>query len=202
MAKINQIISSQAFELVRDRIAEILNEELDNQFILSGDYDLDLEVTVESNFPLTNKEDFPLVNVSLTNGKYDNKDSGGNVVGLYQYNVDVFANSKTPKEGQGDRLASIKMQKVIGICRSILEDPIYKTLGYTPPFVSRVFVSEMNISEPSKDDALNTIIGRLVFNVQVPEQCKLITPTLIEGYETRVRINNTTRGFQYNGINY
>lgn len=202
MAQITQIISTQAFEFVRDRIAEILDDELNNQFILSGDYDLDLSVTVESNFPQTNKEDFPIVNVSLTNGKYENKDHGGSVLGLYQYNVDVYANSKTPLEGQGDRLASIKMQKVIGICRSILEDPIYKTLGFEPPFVSRVFVSEMNISEPNKDDALNTIVGRLVFNVHVPEHCKLTTPTLIEGYETQVRIGNTNRGFQYNGSNY
>lgn len=202
MALITQIINTQAFEFIRDRIGEILFDELNNQFLLSGDYDLDVDVTIESNFPQTNKTALPVVNVSLANGKYDNKDSGGNVSGSYQFNVDIFANSETPAAGQGDRLAALKMHKLMGMCRAILEDPIYKTLGFTPPFISRVFISDVNISEPNKEDALHTIIGRLIFNVQANEKIKLIPPTLISGYETGVRINNTNRGFQFIGVNY
>lgn len=203
-SKINYTIPPQFFEFIRDRIAEILYDEFENQFMRTGDYELEIDVSTEGNFPQTNVTEIPLLDVSLLSGKYDGgQDYRGNVLpGLYQYIIDGFVNSKTPSTGGGDRLVAMKVQKIMGVARAILSDPIYKTLGIAPPSISRIFISDMNFSEPGKDDSLNGRVGRLILNVQVAENCQLPIPVMIAGYETRVFVNDTQRGYQYFGFNY
>ena len=200
MSKITQIISTQRFESIRDRILEILVDEMDHQYYLTSDEDLNVSVFIERNNPI-DKTELSAIVVSLAKGAYSNKNQGS-VDGDYIYNVDVYTNSKTTENGAGDTLAAIKMQKLMGVCRSILEDPIYKTLGFAPPFLMKTNVSEFNIAAGNKEDALNTGMGRLTFNVTTNETNKLIVPNLIEGYETTVKIDNSGKGYFYQGENY
>ncbi len=200
MAKINRVIEPENSELVRDRIGEILIDEIGNQVQLSYDPLIDATVYVERSMPF-DKTELPVVSVSLANGMFGNK-SQREVYGTYAFNIDVFASAKSTKDSSGDTTSAFVLQKIMGICRSILEDPIYITLGFKPPFISRVWCSEMNIASTNKEDATNTAMGRLVFNVLVSEPSKGYRPQLIDGYETVIKIGNSSDGYFWNGENY
>lgn len=200
MALITEIIPSQEFELVRDRVAEILIDELANQAALSYDEDLEVNVFVERSIPF-DKTELPAINVSLAQGEFDNK-KAPNLDGNYIYNIDVHTSAKSNEEDQGDSRASVKLHKILGKCRAIIENPIYRTLGFNKPSISRVFFSQMDIADPGKQDALNTQMGRLILNVRVPEGVSLLAAGLIEGYDTKVKIGTSSVGYAYIGENY
>ena len=76
MAKINTIIQSQANEVIRDRIAEIIADEINNQIIMNyPSPDIDATVWVErSNSP--DKTELPMIVVSLGGSTWGNKNQG------------------------------------------------------------------------------------------------------------------------------
>ncbi len=195
-AKIDYIISAQGFELVRDRIGEILIEELANQFVLSADPDINCGISVERSTPY-DKTELPVVNVSLFNGSFGKKEARV-TEGVYQYNLDCFHSSKTKDQVGGDTISSKKLQKLMGLVRFIFENQVYKTLGYEPGFIGGVWFTELGISEiKEKDDALSTCMGRLILNVKLGETNTLLTPKLLAGYETTVKINQTENGYYW-----
>lgn len=200
MSLITQTILQQLFEYIRTRILQILVSELEGQFILTGDYDLQLNVFIERSNPL-DKTEIDAIVISFAQGTYGNKNQGS-VDGTYQYHVDCFTSAKSSLNISGDTAAQLKLHKIIGVVRSILEDPIYKTLGVNPPIIMKSFISEINIAASNKEDATNTSMGRITFNVVANETNKLIIPPLIEGYDTDVRINGSGQGYFYRGENY
>lgn len=201
MGKIIRVIQPDSFELIRDRIADILIDELGVQTQLTYDAHTDPKIMMEN----TNPEDLtglPTLNISVAAGTYDSKDTRS-VKGSYQFYLDCYTHAKTTSTTQGNYLAAQRLHKLIRLVRSILNDPIYKTLGFKPPFIYRVWFSAFDISNmPGKNDTLNSMMGRLTFNVQASEENTLITPSLIEGYETTVMIGNTADGYLWSGDNY
>ena len=207
MAKINHNIPPQNFELVRNRILDILIDELGNQYIYTYDPDFNaLNFKLEF-YNAIDKTEVTTIVVSLVNGQYgERKDYRGSIAATYQYAVDIYTNAKTNPQNPGITISTVKLHKFLGICRCILEDPQYKTLGYVPGFIARVWVSELQIAQPKQEqglkDALNTMMGRLTFNVALTETADLIKPTLATGYDTKVKIENTLLGYQYTTNNY
>lgn len=201
MAKITNIIPKQHFEIIRDRIAAIIAVELDNQFMISGNYDLDAGIYIESNDYYLDKIDMPAINVSISNGKWGNE-SQGSSDGVYEYNIDFYTNSKTTDDGTGDFLAALKLQRLAGVVRAILKDPIYRKLDFTTPFIQNVTVSELNIRAVGRDDALNTAMCRFTFTVKANETTELLNALKVEDWQTKVMLGNTTNGYFYEGINY
>lgn len=199
--KINYPIPTQGYEFARDRIAAILDIELSNQAYVCLDEDLNVAVAIEQNNPYKDEIDLSIIQVCLANGNYDQKHLGS-VVGTYQYFLDITVKSKAILTATGDYLSSLKLQRIIGAVRAILEDPAYKTLGFVPGFITRTFVSNFDIADQIKNDSLSIASCRLVFNVQLTETSKPITPTLIDGYDTIATIGGTNRGYQYSGNNY
>ncbi len=200
MSLITQPISKQLFEFIRLRILEILVSEFQGQFLLTGDYELEVKIFIERSTPL-DKTELDAIVISFAHGAYSNKNQGS-VDGMYQFHIDCFTSEKSSNGVSGDTAAMIKLHKIVGLVRSILEDPIYKTLGVQPPIIMKSFISEINIAASNKEDALNTSMARLVFNVSANETNKLIIPPLIAGYTTSIKINGTGRGYFYEGINY
>jgi hypothetical protein len=206
MAKINTIIPEQAFELIRNQIGRILADEIANQVLIGGNYDLDATVYIERFIPFQETE-LPAVNISLQQG-----DLAGQTAiqsdGTYVFNVDAYTYSKS--EGavdddpdpsnttRGDSLAFIKLQRLLGVCRAILDDPRYKTLGFAPPFINNRHVSMIGIqSPPNKGDMANCVMGRIVVSVKAPEVTDLIQPQLIEGYKTTVKLEASEKGYLF-----
>lgn len=198
MSKIVNIIPPQGFEVIRDRIGEIIFEELSNQVAMSYNAEIDAEVYVERSNQI-DKTECPLLNISLANGIYDNKSNNANVTGTYTFDIDAYTNAKTNDSQSGDERAALKLQRILGVVRAILENPVYRTLGYTPGFITRTYCSEINIAVPGagKLDTLNTMMGRISFTVQAVENTELIEPELIAGYETSLKMELTDRGYKY-----
>lgn len=198
MPNITNVIPSQGFEVVRDRIAEILIDEIDRQAVLSYEAYLELvEVTTERSNQV-DKVEVPTINVSFANDSFSNK-SQGSEDGLCTYHIDVYTSAKSTVSGDGDRIATLRCQKLLGLCRYILADPIYKTLGLIAPSISRVYTGEINIRPIGPDDAQNQAMGRLTLYVVCNESNKFIIPNLIAGYQTSITLDNTTLGYFYEG---
>jgi hypothetical protein len=204
MPKIKTVLGPQAFELIRERIAIILADEFEGQYLLTYDPDFGaMKVFVESANP-NDKEDLPVINLSFAMGSYPLlKEYNGEILGTYVYNVDVYCSSPSDDTADGDNLSGVKLQKLIGLCRAILDNPIYRTLNYNPGFVQRVSVQDINIQADSKDmnnDALNTRMGRITFSVEVLEKVGLLTGNpLLEAYAT-ASVNQTNDGHYYSGL--
>lgn len=195
MSRITVAITKMQFEFIRDRIYSILKDELATQYLLSYDPDLEnVEVTIENNNPSIDKERLTLINVSTAQGDYDGKHQGWRK-GTYQYFIDVYTSSKTSQNNPGDYLSSIKLHKFIRMVSYILEDPQYKVLGFANSYINRTLVNGFKIAEANKEDALNTMMGRITFTVEANESNSLITPNLIAGYETQFTLNNTGLGY-------
>ncbi|HXP52186.1 MAG TPA: hypothetical protein VN922_19675 [Bacteroidia bacterium] len=201
MPKINYRIPNQGFEFVRDRIANILDDELNNQSYMYLDEDLEAGVVIENNNPYKDIKDLSIINVSLSGGTYDQKHMNS-VVGAYPYFIDVTCYAKSNKDAAGDYFSSLKLERLVGAIRYILEDPDYKTLGFTPGFITRTFINNFDISDQVKNDSLSVTTCRIVFMVQLVESNKFKTPSLIDGYDTKVTLGGTNKGYQFIGNNY
>ncbi len=198
MANITGIISTQAFELIRDRIGAILADEIAGQYVLTADDDINADVYLERSNPF-DKEDTPAVNVSFSGGNYSNEHQGDSV-GVYTYDVDVYTKASSSDSVGGDVASMLKVHKLAGICRAIIRDQYYKTLAFTPPFIRRVTVKDVNIAQMDSGDAANIAQSRLTIEVTVNETTELLDTVLIGEFVTQVKLNETDKGFIYETI--
>lgn len=201
-AKILNPIPQQNYELVRDRIAEILFTELENQYFLTYNQDFNIAaVWVERSSPFDHTE-CPTVNVSFGTGSFDNKDNK-NIDGTYLFNIDCFTKAKAT-EGQsingGDQRSTLKLHRLMGLVRAILSNPQYNTLSFAKPSISNVHVVSMDIAD-SKSDSENVAMGRVVLSVRIPEVCELKSANVIDGTDTAVKMNLTDKGYVFTGSN-
>jgi hypothetical protein len=196
MGLINQEILPQGFELVRDRIAEILIEEISDQVNLFYQTELECEIFVERATPV-DKSELAVVNVLFAGGNLEQENIKDGSI-LYQYNVDIYTNSKTNFSNSADNRAAVKAHKLLGVCRSILKNPVYRTLAFAPgSLVSRVQVRQISINENNAQDANSTYMARLGVFVLLTEVVGLIEAQNIEGYNAVVKISNGERGYKY-----
>lgn len=195
-AVINHKIEKSNAELIGDKIGCILFVELENQ---ACNYEpiADVEAVTREK---TNPEDvvkLSSVNVSLDNSNFDNKNYAGAVDGHPIFNVDVYVKHKSTRDGDGDQEAQYRLQRLLYICRAILEDLQYKTLGFTVPFIKTTMVLSIGIREPNPEDVSNCAMGRLVFQVIAVETTELKSAITIESMITGVKLGLTEKGYQY-----
>lgn len=202
MALITATIPTQAFERIRNRIGEILIEELTNQVTVLSDSTLATDVYVERSVPF-DKTEMPAINVNFAGGPLDSKNvkDGSN---SYTYNIDVYASAKSSSTESGDSKAAFQCQRLLGACRSIILNPVYRTLGFATGatgFVSRVSIRDISIFDPAanKQDADNTYMGRLAVIVSCTEIESLIIPNNIEGYDAKIKVDSSNFGYKYTG---
>lgn len=196
MSVIVGVIPPRAFELVRDRICEILADEISNQANLASDADLEEVIVWKERFIPFNQSEMPAVNVSFASGVLSGQ-TQKNTDGTYTYFIDVFTKALGDDDERGDTKATLKLHKIIGVCQGILENSRYRTLGFTPPFISHRHCENISISDPGRQDTANSIMGRISLIVKVPESMELVTPTLIGGNNTTVKLYSTDLGYFY-----
>lgn len=197
MSKITEIIGTQNFELVRDKIAEILAIELAEQFILSGDADINARVWLERFVPF-NYNDFPAVNVSIGTIRNPSKDSVSSVSEL-TINVDAMFSAKTDNSDDGDTLAQLKSHKLIGKCRAILESPVYDTLDFarSSDGINHTNVQSIDFASKESGDAASVAMSRMQFMVRVSEAVPLVGTIALDESNTRVTLDLTDKGYRY-----
>lgn len=197
MPRIQGIIPSQAFEIIRNRIADILIDELQNQKDYTGDEDLNIDITIEQRVAF-DKSELTRMNIVMTDGDFDNTQQG-QADGNYKYNVDVIGSSPSDDDNQGDTLSSILVQKIIGKAYAIMTNAQYRTLGFNPGSggVQRVSVTPISIGNLTQGDARNTMVARMVVTVKATQTTELLQGRLAEGYDTEIKIGESDRGFKY-----
>lgn len=203
MALIQNIISKQSFEIIRDRIAIILRSEILNQFLISGDYEIDASVFLERVVKINTSEldSSPIVVVGLATGDYSNQDVTQST-GIYQYLIDVYTKAKTNAQYSGDSRSRIHCQRMLGICRAILEASQYITLGYNYPFVMGRKINSIQIAEPEDTGADSVTRGRLILEVKVPEYQQEVTASLIDGSDTTMFVDVDGNGLYFVNDDY
>lgn len=192
-AKINSIIPTQNYELIRDAIGSILYTEITNQETLTGQ--LYVRNYYSERFIPPDETEFPVLNIQFAGGDYDNKDMT-RVDGAYIYYITCY----TSGAGQdGDKTATLKLHKILGLVRAILMNPQYKTLGFTPSnYIKSTVLSAIRIPKNEETtDATNTIMGYVEFRVKAMEDVALIDPPLLMSSITEVRLYLTDKGYRY-----
>lgn len=195
-AKIPTLIPPQSFEIVRDRIAVILVEEITNQFALGSEQALNLtQVALERTVPF-DKEEMPAINVNLQRSTQDDQ-AAVNTDEITLFNIDCFQSGITTGTNKGDVLAKLKLHRLMGVVRAILENPRYKTLGFNPGFIMNRHVASMDFAEVDPKDGLSITMGRVLFSMKIPENTELITPTVAAGFDTKMTLDLTDKGYTY-----
>jgi hypothetical protein len=196
MSVINEVIGPQSFEVVRDRIGRILADELAAQASMSGNTDLRVFNWIERFLPFDNPE-LPSVNVKLGEGTYGGQ-SQIQSDGTYRYYIDAYVKAKSHQDDPGDQKAITKLHRLLGVCRAIIEDPRYKTLGFVTPagFIMNRHFESIQIQDPGKQEMESMVMGRLVLSVKVPEYPGgFVVGTAFREMRTTVMLDSTERGY-------
>jgi hypothetical protein len=200
---IDGAILPQAYEVIRDRIGRILTEELVSQFAITGDKDFDVTSWIERYLQFDNHE-LPAVNVMMGDGTF-----GGQTViqtdGTYRFYIDVYVKAKSSQDDPGDQRAMLKLHRLLGKCRAIIEDARYKTLAFTTPpgFIMNRHFETIQIQNPNQKehDATSSVMGRLVLSVKAPEITAYTQPRTLRSFQTAVKLHGTDKGYLWTMIN-
>lgn len=194
--QIPTLIPPESFELVRDRIAQILAEEITNQFALGGENALDLtQVALERTVPF-DKTEMPCINVNLQRSTQETQ-IAVNTDETTLFNIDCYQSGISSDANKGDVLAKLKLQRLMGVVRAILENPRYKTLGFAPGFIMNRHVMSMDFAPVDNGDSLSVSMGRVLLSVKIPENTELIQPTIADGFDTQMKLELTDKGYTY-----
>lgn len=205
MSKIAEIIPAASFEIVRDRIGEILADEILNQYNLTydeeteeKDEELNITVYVERFLPVEVSE-YPLINVFLSTCQLDNQ-TAVTQRNTVQYNIDCYCGSSNKSGETGDVLSKKKLHKMLRMCMAILNSPHYVRLGYLTPFINGRKVTGIIIRNEdiqAEKDSLHGSMGRLTLEVAMNESVEGVSPVLAEGYDTIVYLGESEKGYKY-----
>lgn len=196
MSLITTIIPQSAVEILINRIGSILVDELSNQFLLTND-PLFKAVTYMERVTPYQPEEGPTLNVFLERGEYSQQHQG-QTNAEYRIIIEAFSNAKAngnTKDTRADLLSMNKLKKLLLVCRYILEDPLYKTLAFSPGFIMWRHVENIWFQPETKQDADTSRLGRLTYVVKVPEVNQLIAPLTLAQSLTGVKLEETEFGY-------
>jgi len=211
-------IPQQNFEKIRDRIALIIYQEIENQWSNFNDSDLQaplpnaqisttpesLKVYVDRSIAIDESE-CPVVNVVFNGAPYENNNPL-RAEGLNTFFIEVYTKAMAnepvngiPTEKDADRLANIKLQKIMGKIAFILRHSYYKTLGFAPGFIGNTKVASIQIADP-RDPNFNAngcVYGRVTFEVRATEEVTPVETRDMNGFYTTVVLYNSDKGYVY-----
>ena len=198
MPRIQAAIPLSAGEIIRNRIAEILADELAHQDTLNA-VATDDKVTVwmERFVPASDVVEYPMVNVSFNGGQYANQHQGSSAAD-YTYHIDCYTYAVgTNADADADSTAQVKLHRMLAVCRAILEDTQYKTLGFAPGLISYRQIMQVQIGKPDRMDTTNATFGRLTLMVKTIETVALLPGVALGGIDTHVTLEETALGFRF-----
>lgn len=194
----NQILGPSSYEIIRERLAEILYTELLNQYDYTGDDEVNIPRIWIERLVDFNASELPAINVQVVKVDLDNHSQLGSD-GTGQYWIDIH--TKASKRGieDGGYLAQKHMQKLAGICRQIIEHSNYKTLAFEAPFIMNRRVLEIRFVTNKTEDTLSIATGRLLVSVRAPEVNGVFVPRNIAEWVTVVKLHDSEAGYKWVG---
>jgi hypothetical protein len=196
---ITQAIPSQAFEVIRNRIGEIIANEFTAQKVITPTW-VKPTVWVERYYAFDSETQLPAVNITFSGGSYLNE----NIVrsqAEYIYNINVSTASPSTSTANGDKLALLQMQKIVGMIRAILMNPIYVKLGYANNagiVISRRIESIRIGDKKDIQDALSDVVGQIVLVVNAIETTELGTGVEVQMVNSHVTLDESEQGLFFN----
>jgi hypothetical protein len=194
--KLDYIISQSNFEAVRDRIASILKEEMDNQSLLhSNDLDYTADFYTERYVPVDKSEGNVIV-VDIAGGTLSNQTP---VTQSFEctYNIDIYTEGKETSSNTGYYNSSVKLHRLAGLVRHILQSPYYDRLNFSNGVIERRSVSKIDFANVNNEqDGSFSRMGRVTLTVNINEESNGITPIDAGGYDTVIKIEETEKGFK------
>lgn len=198
MAVITETIPSQGYEIVQNRIGEILATEIANQQDIQGLND-DVEVFVERIEPFDKSEDV-MVSLAFREGDYEGY-TQRDTQGQYMYFIDVFASGA----GKGNEAPSTnvrnKLFKYVGLIRYILSSGKIPTLGFPPGLIGGKYIKKItldtdysNFGNHSNYDGAFIRFCRIIFIVRVQENQELWGGIALEGNDSQLHYETSTKG--------
>lgn len=191
---IENIIPRQGFEIVLEKIATILFEELTQQKSLQtlGD---DFSVYIERQTPYDKSEGI-VISVGMDGADYVGKNQY-DVQGNTTYFIDLFTTGDETLVTTGDNNSRFLTLKWIGMMRSILSSTKYKTLGFPPGLIGGTAVDKIqNQLTYGSGDANFIKFARITFSVRIQENQEMWTGIELQGNDTTIKINETEKGFK------
>ena len=197
MSKILDAIPRQNFEIVGERIGEIIFDELNTQKDVQQFSD-PINVFSERTIGFGNEEQI-FINVTLSSASYSEKtqkDQQGETI----FNIDIFSNGKESDNTTGSKDASLRMQKFLGMIRFILSHTEYKTLGFPLGFIGGTSFDSFEILDPdyTRQDGSFFKMCRILFSVRIWENQSMAKFSVLDGNSTNVKLQLTEQGYQYN----
>jgi len=206
MALLKEAIPVQNWEQIRDQIGAILKLEIEEQKNLQSPsvpiLDKDPRVFIDRLVPL-DKSELPAINIFMDSGTFDKQDVES-VDGLYTFNIDFYNKASfgsSAEDDRGDQRSLNELQRLMGICRGIIQAAQYQTLGFTKPSVTHRMTKGIEITDPTKtQDGANMAHGRLILEVRHIETNELFVATDLAESFTKVKLYDTDKGYEWNFV--
>jgi uncharacterized protein (TIGR02145 family) len=216
MALINEILGIGTFELVRSRIAQVLATELANQKVLLNtaindpetdpsllpiyqlSYDSIPNEVWEERFIRPTEVILPFLNVVYVESEFD-RTSNSNQNGDAKFMIEVWQSSPSTDEYNGDQRASLKLSRLLAICRQIIKDRHYLGLGLQRSIVGYINPKSIRIAQPDSgaDNAANMIYGNIHLTAKMDEVVNGIPGELLDAVYTDMLLNSTSKGVRW-----
>ena len=216
MSKIDHILGASTFEIVRAKIASILSVELANQIVLNqavindgvstpeekaaSQFNIDSipSKVWEERFRSPIPQDYPLLNVVFIEAPLNESTGHSRQIGIDRFQVECYQHAKKTTEKWGDELASIKLHRLLGICRKILMDRNYYNLEL-PEMIGWRNVQNITIGQPDEgtNDAYSTIFGKFDVLVKTEECVDDLTGDALLESITELRLYETNKGYSW-----
>lgn len=197
MRLIDGQIPRQSYELIRDRICQILVEEMEWQYVLAGSYS---PPTIwMDRFEPFDFTELPSINVGLERGDPESYHQG-QTDWTYRYFMEINTSGvyETELSLRGDTEAKKEAHKIMGIVHGILDNPIYKTLGFPlGQLIKHRHLGEFVFAEPTRQDAHSVTMARAILVVKAVQTTDLIEANLIAGWDTHVKLHETEKGYYW-----
>lgn len=198
MSIIDLVIPPASFEIIRDRIGEILFSEIATQYEYSGQEWANVKRVYIGRYVPFQESELPAINIGV--GKIDL--DGQTVIqsdGTTTFFIDVVAGATGSDEVDGAAMATADMQRLVALCRGIIEHTEYKTLAFVPPFIMFRRFSQILFNPAETKDLSSVASGRLVLMVKAPENNGPFIPRTIGSYQTIVKLHESEKGYLYFG---
>jgi hypothetical protein len=194
MPKLNKPIKKQTFEVIRDQIALILKEELENQAELDSNFKAP-EVYI-NRFINLNHHNIPAINVTTDRASYQNE-SPKHQLGLYTYQLEFYHKGQSTSKNDASEISARRNEDMVGKARHILMAPEYYNLDFQEQIIGRRYFDDFSIGNPNVTESLAVSMAAMNFNVLAGELPNLASPTPIQGNTTTVLVKDAAYGYEW-----
>jgi len=199
MAVISTTVTADLFQQIRDKIASILLDELDNQATLQDNTALSFEkIWMERSRPF-NLSEIPAINLSIASVNYNDKFRGQRNVDA-TYTIDVYDYKVYTDDEDAEQVVTESNWNLIRNIQYILDHSAYANLQLKP-YIFHTEVTGVDSGQGELTDGSRCGILRLKFTVKTISTLDGVAPIDLSQLNTTVTIEQTNKGYYYQLIN-